>query len=102
MPILGLTNSSRVCKKEIQRLKGTLGPKGGIHQSKNRVELKSTVQEAVTFIRTRFPTIAAGEMKCDIELVEEWILKEKEKKEKRPELQVEDEMAYTYDDHDDL
>ena len=98
MPLLGLTNGSRACKKEIQRLKGALGPKGSIHQSKNWVELKSTVQEAVTFIRTTFPDIAAGEMKWDIELVEECILKEKEKKDKRPELQVEDEMAYTYDD----
>ena len=80
-------------------MREALGPKGSIHQSRDQDKLKSTVQEAVTFIRTMFPNIAKREMGWDIEAVEKAILKEEEKKAKsRPELQVEDEMDY--DDYD--
>ena len=103
--LLGLTNGFRVRTKETRRLRDALGPKGSIHKSRDQDKLKSTVQEAVTFIRTMFtmfPNIAK-EMRWDVEAVEKGILKEKEKKAKsKPELQVEGEMDdYTeYDDRD--
>ena len=101
--LLGLTNGFRVRTKETRRLRDALGPKGSIHRSRDQDKLKSTVQEAVTFIRTMFPNIAKGEMGGDIEAVEKAILKEKEKKAKnKPELQVEDEMNYAVYDGSDL
>lgn len=75
-------------------MREALGPKGNIHPSRDQAMLKSTVQEAVTFIR-KFPNVAMGEMRWDLEAAEKGILKEKEKESNsRPELQ--------YDDDDDL
>jgi len=94
MPVLCLIEGFRAQNKEIRRLREALGPKGNIHPSRDQAMLKSTVQEAVTFIR-KFPNLAMGEMRWDLEAAEKGILKEKEPKaESRPELQ--------YDDDDDL
>ena len=102
--LLGLTNSFRERTKKTQKLREALGPKGSLHQSREEDKLKSTVQEAVMFIRTMYPSIAKGEMGQDVDAVEKAILKEKERKAKnRPELQVEDEMddyMAVYDDRD--
>ncbi len=72
--LLGLTKGFRSQNKEIRRLKEALGPKGNIHQSGNYAALKSTVREAVKLIR-RFPNVAMGEMRWDLEVAEKGILK---------------------------